>query len=139
MYGNTNAPPAVAYSAIIYSLRCMVTRDIPLNQVLRSVLRMLRVCCVEALYRAPNPLHPGTYTCTLAHTLHNHSQLLGHLGSAYHTISRLHNSTPPSTPMFTHSGLPGTHHRAHPACLPAQPLRNCGRGRRQCAHQPEGD
>lgn len=32
VYGNLNAPPAVAYSAIIYSLRCLVTRDIPLNQ-----------------------------------------------------------------------------------------------------------
>lgn len=32
VYGNLNAPPAVAYSAIIYSMRCMVTRDIPLNQ-----------------------------------------------------------------------------------------------------------
>jgi 5-oxoprolinase (ATP-hydrolysing) len=29
--GNTNAPPAVTKSAIIYALRCMVTRDIPLN------------------------------------------------------------------------------------------------------------
>jgi hypothetical protein len=33
VYGNCNAPPAVAYSAIIYALRCMVTRDVPLNQV----------------------------------------------------------------------------------------------------------
>lgn len=32
VYGNCNAPPAVAYSAIIYAMRCMVTRDIPLNQ-----------------------------------------------------------------------------------------------------------
>lgn len=32
MYGNTNAPPAVTFSAIIYSLRCMVHQDIPLNQ-----------------------------------------------------------------------------------------------------------
>jgi hypothetical protein len=32
VYGNCNAPPAVAYSAIIYALRCMVTRDVPLNQ-----------------------------------------------------------------------------------------------------------
>lgn len=31
VWGNTNAPPAVTHSAIIYSLRCMVTRDIPLN------------------------------------------------------------------------------------------------------------
>ena len=30
--GNTNAPPAVTYSAVIYSLRCMVDADIPLNQ-----------------------------------------------------------------------------------------------------------
>ena len=33
VYGNTNAPPAVTYSAIIYALRCMVKQDIPLNQV----------------------------------------------------------------------------------------------------------
>jgi len=32
VYGNCNTPPAVVYSAIIYCLRCMVTRDIPLNQ-----------------------------------------------------------------------------------------------------------
>ncbi|CAL8463366.1 g2900 [Coccomyxa elongata] len=32
VFGNTNAPPAVTYSAIIYSLRCMVHQDIPLNQ-----------------------------------------------------------------------------------------------------------
>ncbi|KAL4856136.1 5-oxoprolinase [Chlorella vulgaris] len=31
VFGNTNAPPAVTHSAIIYSLRCMVTHDIPLN------------------------------------------------------------------------------------------------------------
>jgi 5-oxoprolinase (ATP-hydrolysing) len=31
VFGNTNAPPAVTHSAIIYALRCMVTRDIPLN------------------------------------------------------------------------------------------------------------
>ncbi|EED95002.1 5-oxoprolinase [Thalassiosira pseudonana CCMP1335] len=30
--GNTNAPPAVTYSAVIYSLRSMVGQDIPLNQ-----------------------------------------------------------------------------------------------------------
>lgn len=31
VFGNINAPPAVTRSAIIYALRCMVTRDIPLN------------------------------------------------------------------------------------------------------------
>jgi len=30
--GNCNAPPAVTYSAIIYSLRCLVGQDIPLNE-----------------------------------------------------------------------------------------------------------
>lgn len=30
--GNTNAPEAVTYSAIIYCLRCLISEDIPLNQ-----------------------------------------------------------------------------------------------------------
>ncbi|GMH95010.1 hypothetical protein TrST_g1542 [Triparma strigata] len=30
--GNHNAPPSVTYSAVIYSLRCLVGSDIPLNQ-----------------------------------------------------------------------------------------------------------
>merc|ERR1712151_724829 len=30
--GNHNAPPAVTYSAVIYSLRSLVAQDIPLNQ-----------------------------------------------------------------------------------------------------------
>ncbi|KAI9769496.1 MAG: hypothetical protein M1840_003973 [Geoglossum simile] len=32
VYGNTNAPPAVTFSAIIYCLRCLISSDIPLNQ-----------------------------------------------------------------------------------------------------------
>jgi 5-oxoprolinase (ATP-hydrolysing) len=32
VFGNTNAPRAVTYSAIIYSLRCLVGSDVPLNQ-----------------------------------------------------------------------------------------------------------
>lgn len=32
VYGNCNAPKAIVYSAIIYSIRCMVGYDIPLNQ-----------------------------------------------------------------------------------------------------------
>lgn len=32
VYGNTNAPRAVTYSAIIYTLRCLVGQDVPLNQ-----------------------------------------------------------------------------------------------------------
>ena len=30
---NCNAPRAVTYAAMIYSLRCLVKHDIPLNQV----------------------------------------------------------------------------------------------------------
>ena len=33
VYANHNAPPAVALSALIYALRAMVDKDIPLNQV----------------------------------------------------------------------------------------------------------
>ncbi len=33
VYGNINAPKAVVLSALIYSLRCLVGQDIPLNQV----------------------------------------------------------------------------------------------------------
>lgn len=43
VHGNLNAPPAVAYSAIIYSLRCLVTRDIPLNQ---GCLAPIKVGCL---------------------------------------------------------------------------------------------
>lgn len=32
VYGNTNAPRSVCYSAIIYCLRCMVGQEMPLNQ-----------------------------------------------------------------------------------------------------------
>lgn len=32
IYGNTNAPKAITYSAILYSLRCLVGEEIPLNQ-----------------------------------------------------------------------------------------------------------
>lgn len=32
IYGNMNAPPAITYSAIIYSMRLLVGQDIPLNQ-----------------------------------------------------------------------------------------------------------
>ena len=33
VFANHNAPPAVALSAVIYALRAMVDKDIPLNQV----------------------------------------------------------------------------------------------------------
>ncbi|KAG9295775.1 hypothetical protein G9A89_009003 [Geosiphon pyriformis] len=32
VYGNTNAPLSVTFSAIIYCLRCLIAEDIPLNQ-----------------------------------------------------------------------------------------------------------
>ena len=32
VYGNWNAPPAICNSAVIYSMRCMLASDIPLNQ-----------------------------------------------------------------------------------------------------------
>lgn len=38
VFGNLNAPRAITLSALIYCLRCLVGRDIPLNQVRRGVL-----------------------------------------------------------------------------------------------------
>eukprot|EP00775_Hariotina_reticulata_P006718 gene6718-6939_t len=52
VYGNLNAPPAVAYSAIIYSLRCLVTRDIPLNQ---GCLAPIKVVIPEQCLLNPSP------------------------------------------------------------------------------------
>lgn len=37
VFGNLNAPRAITLSALIYCLRCLVGRDIPLNQVCRHV------------------------------------------------------------------------------------------------------
>jgi hypothetical protein len=47
VYGNLNAPPAVAYSAIIYSLRCLVTRDIPLNQGCLAPIKVRAYWCEQ--------------------------------------------------------------------------------------------
>ena len=53
VYGNSNAPPAVTYSAIIYSLRCMVSRaDIPLNQ---GCLTPIRVVIPQPCLLNPSP------------------------------------------------------------------------------------
>ena len=32
LWGNLNAPRAVTHSAILYSLRCLIDQEIPLNQ-----------------------------------------------------------------------------------------------------------
>ncbi len=65
MYGNTNAPPAVAYSAIIYALRCLVRRDIPLNQgCLAPVTVKIPEACMlnpsaeAAVVRGASPFRP---------------------------------------------------------------------------------
>ena len=41
VWGNTNAPRAVTFSALIYSLRCMVGHDIPLNQGCLNPVRVV--------------------------------------------------------------------------------------------------
>ena len=47
--GNTNAPPAVTASAVVYALRCMVASDIPLNQgCLAPVTMVLPARCLLA-------------------------------------------------------------------------------------------
>jgi len=41
VYGNTNAPQAVTYSAIIYCLRSLISEDIPLNQGCLKPIKVL--------------------------------------------------------------------------------------------------
>ncbi|KAJ2849628.1 hypothetical protein IWW36_002491 [Coemansia brasiliensis] len=52
VYGNTNAPPSVTHSAIIYCLRCMVQNDLPLNQ---GCLAPVKVIIPEFSLLAPSP------------------------------------------------------------------------------------
>ncbi|KAK9478985.1 Hydantoinase B/oxoprolinase-domain-containing protein [Lipomyces japonicus] len=51
VYGNTNAPEAVTYSAIIYCLRCLITDDIPLNQ---GCLRPVEVRIPKGSFLSPS-------------------------------------------------------------------------------------
>ena len=41
VYGNWNAPPAICNSAVIYSLRCLLASDIPLNQGCLEPVKMI--------------------------------------------------------------------------------------------------
>ena len=41
VWGNVNAPKAVTHSALIYSLRCLVGEDIPLNQGCLNPVRIV--------------------------------------------------------------------------------------------------
>jgi 5-oxoprolinase (ATP-hydrolysing) len=52
VFGNTNAPRAVTFSAIIYVLRCLVKEDIPLNQ---GCLAPIDVCIPEGCLLSPSP------------------------------------------------------------------------------------
>ncbi|KAI9794652.1 MAG: hypothetical protein M1833_000341 [Piccolia ochrophora] len=51
VYGNTNAPQAVTYSAIIYCLRCLISEDIPLNQ---GCLKPIEVRIPENSFLSPS-------------------------------------------------------------------------------------
>ncbi|PFH62599.1 hypothetical protein XA68_12851 [Ophiocordyceps unilateralis] len=52
VYGNTNAPAAITYSAIIYCLRCLVSEDIPLNQ---GCLKPIAVRIPDGSMLSPSP------------------------------------------------------------------------------------
>ena len=51
VYGNTNAPEAVTYSAIIYCLRCLISEDIPLNQ---GCLKPIKVIIPKNSFLSPS-------------------------------------------------------------------------------------
>lgn len=52
VYGNTNAPEAVTYSAIIYCLRSLISEDIPLNQ---GCLKPIKVLIPANSFLSPSP------------------------------------------------------------------------------------
>jgi len=52
VWGNTNAPRAVTYSAVLYCLRCLVGMDIPLNQ---GALTPCRIIIPEGSILHPAP------------------------------------------------------------------------------------
>jgi 5-oxoprolinase (ATP-hydrolysing) len=51
VYGNTNAPAAITYSAIIYCLRCLISEDIPLNQ---GCLKPIKVKIPKGSFLSPS-------------------------------------------------------------------------------------
>ncbi|KAH9219498.1 Hydantoinase B/oxoprolinase-domain-containing protein [Leptodontidium sp. 2 PMI_412] len=52
VYGNWNAPIAICNSAVIYSLRCLVKSDIPLNQ---GCINPINIIVTEGSLLNPNP------------------------------------------------------------------------------------
>lgn len=52
VYGNWNAPIAICNSAVIYSLRCLVKSDIPLNQ---GCINPINIIIAEGSLLNPNP------------------------------------------------------------------------------------
>ncbi|KAG4442364.1 hypothetical protein IFR05_002142 [Cadophora sp. M221] len=52
VYGNWNAPIAICNSAVIYSLRCLVKSDIPLNQ---GCINPINIIVAEGSLLNPNP------------------------------------------------------------------------------------
>jgi len=52
VFGNTNAPPAVVHSAIIYSLRAMLDKDIPLNH---GCMKAVTIVIPEGSLLDPSP------------------------------------------------------------------------------------
>ncbi|KAI9818315.1 MAG: hypothetical protein M1832_004433 [Thelocarpon impressellum] len=51
VYGNTNAPQAITFSAIIYCLRCLISEDIPLNQ---GCLKPIEVRIPDSSFLSPS-------------------------------------------------------------------------------------
>ncbi|KAF7562070.1 hypothetical protein G7046_g2067 [Stylonectria norvegica] len=71
MFGNMNAPPAVTYSAIIYVLRLLMKRDIPLNQ---GCLAPANVIIPKGCFL--NPSAGPAVSCGNTHTSQRVAELL---------------------------------------------------------------
>lgn len=90
VYGNCNAPPAVTTSAIIYSLRCMVGGDIPLNQ---GCLAPITITIPPSCLLNPSPVGPARVN----HLLHKREFGVHH----------------PDTPLPPCDRVPGRTHPVH--------------------------
>jgi Hydantoinase B/oxoprolinase len=123
VFANTNAPPAVTSSAVIYSLRCMVPADIPLNQVLGS-FPTAHIMQSDWWYKL---LTPPTYLFVL-------------LASGDSGCSSLEGGlSTPCDKLYCATGLPAASgdqdpREQHPVAQPRG-----SRRWRQCADQPAGD
>jgi hypothetical protein len=134
VFANHNAPPAVTYSAIIYSLRCMLHSDIPLNQASHARAARRAAAATRATVLAPTRLlQRAPASLALPSTC---LRRRARPAPVPLPSPNLHCQRPSAACLgpFPSAGLPSAHPRAHPARQHPQPQRHSGRCGRQRPH-----